>query len=924
MHNRDEVFQYFAVDFRGSDLAVHGSNALTKAVFVNDAIKTILALYKDSTSPSSQKRIIVVGHSVGGMIARTAVTLSNHPRCAVSDIVLLSTPTRRASFSPDASMEALYKHVNRAWTQSYFNSSPSCVRARGLEAEADADALGSPVRGVWTCPACASSIRLVSVSGGVVDFLVPSGLTSLEGLAPRPRNMTAETIKSREKGGLSSFATSVLGVIPAAQAWITRQVFTLLSGESSNSTSSAGSNATEAAPVVAPRQRRNGTYGELFALSDEQWRADVLPYREAQLVSVRTSQLYEGGFPVDHNAILWCRQVVTALTRAMRRLAQAPRINDTADGHDTTVFRLFTHKSHPHDSPSVAPWLDPELDDLIAPVAGYARRNESHHAWLLGEGAELEYLAKRLPGGALQAAALHFVCQHLLASVFSAYVLLALLALSVPLRRRLTAFSAAGKGNAAGEDWAALRWTAHFHLEEFAGLPALLSSWLGGGSGASVALSPSSLLLSLVAKVVFDVWFSPSSALLGRVSLYRTVFSALAGYSLALLIRLVLLTLAYASRAVLGSAWSTVKALVWTVRVRRLTKPLRRSVRAGLAAVGLGEGVLSVLGDAALPVLVAGSVAGLAAWKSFDRVGSGVLSASAFVTSLATLGLSASCVVLALAALLLPGPGLYDHTSTTLALAYLPPLLLLCYPSARFSFSLLFDPVGSFAAAAQLFDIFGPERLTTCLCLLGVTLHLAVARRSGYDSLDHVSPLSWIAELRGSMPDHVARALSFSSASSSSSSTCVHEDGGKFALFEEVQEKAVSVSPGVVLGATYRVVACACHADKTLKFQSEWCEFCQCRKCGGKNLPRDDFGADGKGLSLEKLFEAPPDALLFVALILCAGAAWTYAYDVLHRHLLILGGVAGAFLVRDAYVVFYLRKRLGGSVARRREIGSQA
>jgi hypothetical protein len=921
MHNRDEVFQYFAVDFRSSDLAVHGSNALTKAVFVNDAIKTILALYKDSTSPTAQKRIIVVGHSVGGMIARTAVTLSNHPRCAVSDIVLLSTPTRRASFSPDASMEALYKHVNRAWTQSYFNSSPSCVRARGLEADADAfgaGAEGEAVRGVWTCPACASGIRLVSVSGGVVDLLVPSGLTSLEGLAPRPRNLTAESLKSKGKGGgLSSLATSVLGFIPATQAWVTRQVYSLMSG-GSNSTSVSGSNATvSAAPVGAPRERRNGTYGELFALSDEQWRADVMPYREAHLVSVRTSQLYEGGFPVDHNAILWCRQVVTALTRAMRRLAQAPRVNSTTDGHDTTIFRLFTHKSHPRDSPSVPPWLDPQLDDLIAPVAGYARRNESHHAWLQGEGAELEYLAKRLPGGALQAAALHFVCQHLIASVFSAYVLLALLALSVPLRRRLTAFSVAGKGGAAGQDWATLRWTAHFHLEEFAGLPALLSSWLGGGGGASAVLSPSSLLLSVAAKVVFDIWFSPSSALLGRISLYRSAFAALAGYALALLLRLVLLTLAYASRAVLGSAWSTVKAVVWTVQVRRSTKPFRRSMRAGLAAVGLGESVLSFLGDAALPVLVAGSVVGAAAWRSYDRIigsgSGGVLSVSAFVTSLATLGLSASCVVLVLAALLLPGPGLHDHTSTSLALAYLP-LLFLCYPSARFSFALLFDPVGSFAAAAQLFDIFGPERITTCLCLLGVTLHLALARRCGYDSLDHVSPLPWIAELRGSIPDHVAKALSFSvsaSSSSSSSSTCVHEDGGKFALFEEVQEKeqAVAVSPGVVLGATYRVVACACHADKTLKFQSEWCEFCQCRKCGGKNLPRDDFGADGKGLSLEKLLEAPPDALLLVALILCAGAAWTYAYDVLHRHLLILGGVAGAFLARDASVAFYRRKQ---------------
>lgn len=44
---------------------------------------------------------------------------------------------------------------------------------------------------------------------------------------------------------------------------------------------------------------------------------------------------------------------------------------------------------------------------------------------------------------------------------------------------------------------------------------------------------------------------------------------------------------------------------------------------------------------------------------------------------------------------------------------------------------------------------------------------------------------------------------------------------------------------GVLLGPTYRVVHCSCATNRKLKFQSEWCEWCLCRKCGGKNLPRD-------------------------------------------------------------------------------------
>ena len=42
--------------------------------------------------------VSLVGHSIGGMVARTALLLSNHPiypNCLVRDIVLLSSPASR-------------------------------------------------------------------------------------------------------------------------------------------------------------------------------------------------------------------------------------------------------------------------------------------------------------------------------------------------------------------------------------------------------------------------------------------------------------------------------------------------------------------------------------------------------------------------------------------------------------------------------------------------------------------------------------------------------------------------------------------------------------------------------------------------------------------------------------------------------------
>ena len=154
MHNEDEYFQYFALDFNEGYSALHGTDILAQACVANQALHVIQNLYKTkknlaigtlllstlaheafsfismlalrnmeldllTTSSSysrigpwltciifvlsfyvgleanSTRKIMLVGHSVGGMVARATPLLSNHPACSVREIVQLSTPNIR-------------------------------------------------------------------------------------------------------------------------------------------------------------------------------------------------------------------------------------------------------------------------------------------------------------------------------------------------------------------------------------------------------------------------------------------------------------------------------------------------------------------------------------------------------------------------------------------------------------------------------------------------------------------------------------------------------------------------------------------------------------------------------------------------------------------------------------------------------------
>jgi hypothetical protein len=113
-------------------------------------------------------------------------------------------------------------------------------------------------------------------------------------------------------------------------------------------------------------------------------------------------------------------------------------------------------------------------------------------------------------------------------------------------------------------------------------------------------------------------------------------------------------------------------------------------------------------------------------------------------------------------------------------------------------------------------------------------------------------------------------------------------------LFQDLHVKEVAV--GVSLGSTYRVVHCACAKDTKLKFQSEWCEWCLCRKCGGKHLPvdRNAYGSDRNNVK-----DFSVDLLLLFAFYGIVGLSWMYVVDRPYLYLYFIGLVAVAHFVAN-------------------------
>nr|XP_039254759.1 GPI inositol-deacylase-like [Styela clava] len=114
----DPHFNVFTVDLNEEFVAFYGGTLMDQANFVHHSIKTILKLYESSENIKTKpKSIILVGHSMGGMIARGVFTLPDFDSSTVNTIYTLATPHVHPVFSLDSHIANFYQSVNLFWKE---------------------------------------------------------------------------------------------------------------------------------------------------------------------------------------------------------------------------------------------------------------------------------------------------------------------------------------------------------------------------------------------------------------------------------------------------------------------------------------------------------------------------------------------------------------------------------------------------------------------------------------------------------------------------------------------------------------------------------------------------------------------------------------------------------------------------------------
>jgi glycosylphosphatidylinositol deacylase len=107
-------FDYFAVDFNEEFSALYGGSLEDQAAFVRQSVQAILDLYKaDASKPSS---VVLIGHSVGGLVAKSLFLDKTFNPKAVHTIITLATPHAAPVINIDPYLNRFYLTIDNFWS----------------------------------------------------------------------------------------------------------------------------------------------------------------------------------------------------------------------------------------------------------------------------------------------------------------------------------------------------------------------------------------------------------------------------------------------------------------------------------------------------------------------------------------------------------------------------------------------------------------------------------------------------------------------------------------------------------------------------------------------------------------------------------------------------------------------------------------
>ncbi|XP_061774698.1 GPI inositol-deacylase [Nerophis ophidion] len=189
-------FNVFTVDFNEELVALYGGSLRRQTHFLHESIKAILKLYKHLKTPPQS--VALVGHSMGGVVARALFTLPHFNTKLVNLIITQASPHVAPVLAMDPYLLDFYSSVSQKWLK----------QAKKLK-----------------------NITILSVGGGYRDYQVRSGLTSLPSSPPEDPNKLSVVVTAVPRTWVSTDHLSIVWCKELVLATV-RAFFDLIDPES--------------------------------------------------------------------------------------------------------------------------------------------------------------------------------------------------------------------------------------------------------------------------------------------------------------------------------------------------------------------------------------------------------------------------------------------------------------------------------------------------------------------------------------------------------------------------------------------------------------------------------------------------------------------------------------------------------------------